>query len=151
MCIGLLATTFVGHVASPAKSVCMYVRVCVCVLSMRVCVSFRLAFGFSILPSTQIARAAIKTTTEHSHIVYLCACLWVCVCLCVWKAHANVTVNDVCRGWQKKKHEAEPKLESPTQTAEIAKKTSTQTAGGQNMKNEIKKKNKKKKLEKNGI
>lgn len=102
MCIGLLATTFVGHVASPAKSICMYVRVCVCVLSMRVCVSFRLAFGFSILPSTQIARAAIKTTTEHSHIVYLCACLWVCVCLCVWKAHANVTVNDVCRGWQKK-------------------------------------------------
>lgn len=108
MCIGLLATTFVGHVASPAKSVCMYVRVCVCVLSMRVCVSFRLAFGFSILPSTQIARAAIKTTTEHSHIVYLCACLWVCVCLCVWKAHANVTVNDVCRGWQKKNMKRNP-------------------------------------------
>lgn len=118
MCIGLLATTFVGHVASPAKSVCMSVRVCVCVLSMRVCVSFRLAFGFSILPSTQIARAAIKTTTEHSHIVYLCAC----ACLCVCKAHANVTANDVCRGWQKKKqHEAEPKLESPTQTAEMTK------------------------------
>lgn len=101
MCIGLLATTFVGHVASPAKSVCMSVRVCVCV-------SFRLAFGFSILPSTQIARAAIKTTTEHSHIVYLCACACLCAFVCVCKAHANVTVNDVCRGWQKKNMKRNP-------------------------------------------
>lgn len=49
----------------------------------------------------------------------MCVCVLVCVCVCARRTLTWLLTTFVVGG--KKKHEAEPKLESPTQTAEMAK------------------------------